>query len=127
MRVNRLVVIVFLLLFLPTSVPAIGSWGIINQRFKYDHLEIRECRDGSCVISGDIFNKTKKMKDDICIKIYAYNIHNSYLWSETLFFRTIPAQGKVRFSEKVRDCRNANPYKLVFEEKEGRMCVRDRG
>ena len=94
---------------------AIRSHGYINKTYGYDHLKIKKINNKTCLISGEIVNKTGKLKDGVWIKVYAFNIHREFLWSEILFFSTIPARGKISFSETINECFSASPYKLKFK------------
>ena len=114
MKKIMLLSILFLFIF-TSSALAIRSWGNINSNYKYDNLKIRDNNDGTCSISGSIINKTSTMKDGVWIKIYAFDIHKTFLWSKLLFFKTIPTKGKIIFSEKIYDCSDKSPYKLEFK------------
>lgn len=114
MKVNILFFTLLILLFLTSSAMAIYPSGNINKTYEYAHLKIRGFRDGTCSISGEIINKTNELKDGVFIKIYAFSIHDTFLWSELLFFSTIPAKGEAPFSERIYNCSEDNPYKLKF-------------
>ena len=94
---------------------AIYSRGNINETYEYTNLKIKDNHNGTCSISGEIVNKTNELKDGVFIKIYAFTINDTFLWSEILFFSTIPARGKVPFSEIIYDCSSGSPYKLKFK------------
>ena len=114
MKVNILFFTLLILLLLTSSAMAIFSRGNINETYKYADLKIREIRGGTCLISGKIINKTNELKDGVFIKIYAFTIHDTFLWDELLFFSTIPAKGEAPFSERIYNCSEDNPYKLKF-------------
>lgn len=95
---------------------AVRSWGSINDTYQYDHLEITHNEDRNiCRISGELINKSNELKDAVHLKIYAFNIHDTLLWDEIVFFSTLPKNQKMPFSETIYHCTNGDPYKLKFK------------
>jgi len=95
---------------------AVRSWGRINDSYQYDHLKITHNKDRNvCKISGELINKTNELKDGVHLKIYAFNIHDTLLWDEIVFFSTLPKNQKMPFSETIYHCTNGDPYKLKFK------------
>ena len=95
---------------------AVRSWGKINETYQYDHLKITHQEDRNvCKISGELINKSNELKDAVFLKIYAFNIHDTLLWDEVVFFSTLPKDQKIPFSETIYHCTNGDPYKLKFK------------
>ena len=115
MRITIFAFILSVTLLLTSSAMAIRPWGDINKTYKYNYLKIEDSGGGTCLISGEIINKTNKLKDGVWVKIYGFDIFNSFLWSKILFFSTIPARGKIPFAERIFNCSKSNPYKLKFK------------
>jgi len=115
MKVSILILALLILFFSASSVMAIYSRGNINETYKYANLEIKENGDGTCTISGEIINKTNQLKDSVWIKIHAFDIFKKFLWSNVLFFSTIPAKDGVVFAERIYRCSDDDPYILKFK------------
>lgn len=106
----------FVLLVLSTtasSAHAISRWGDIGEGLKYDALQIDGGR-GYCIISGIVKNENREMLDGVWINIYAWDKFDQLEWSHILFIKAIEAGGEWRFSERISDCDETNPYKLTF-------------
>ena len=100
---------------LPTIAFAISSRGEINKALAYDHLKIKRDTHGNCGISGELVNRSREMVDDVRVKVYAYTIHDSFLWAVVIPVETLPPGQMVRFFQKIKACRNAEPYTLSFQ------------
>jgi len=111
------IIIISCLLLAFNSTQAVKRWGKITNGISYDRLSITQQKSGSCKLSLEIENNTKKMISNYSFKIFAYDIHDSIVWTTSLRTGAIQSGDEKTISKKIKRCTENNPYRLEFRGK----------
>lgn len=115
MRMPHLLLIGLLLAASPFT-HAVKSYGEINANTRYSDLEIRRTSsNNTCHLRITLHNESRKLRDAVGVRVYAFDIHKNLLWSDYLSIGTLGPKGKASARSRVRSCTEDHPYTVQFK------------